>query len=61
MHVYQKKYEAEKVVILYPRNESIGTEECFELKSLDGTHVVVHFINMYDVKGSIAQLMIQQL
>ena len=61
MYVYQKKYGAEKVILLYPRNENIGKKESFEMKSSDGMHVVVYFINMNDVKGSIEQLIHQQL
>lgn len=56
MFVYQKKYEAKHITLIYPKTEKIPSDCCVEFKSDDGVIVYVQFIDLFDLKASIEEL-----
>lgn len=59
MFAYQKKYGAERVILLYPETEKISLEDNIEFRSDDDVVVRVQFIDLFNVTNSIAEV-IQQ-
>ena len=59
MYAYSKKYGAENVILLYPNTEKIIVSKPIEFKSKDGISVKVRFIDLFNIKESINQLIIE--
>ena len=59
MYAYSKKYGAENVILLYPNTEKIIVSKHIEFKSKDGISVKVRFIDLFNIKESINQLIIE--
>ena len=59
MFAYQKKYGAERVILLYPETEKISLEDNIEFRSDDDVVVRVQFIDLFNVTNSITEV-IQQ-
>jgi len=57
MYAYQKKYEADQMILVYPLNEKVaGIKEDIMYKSSDGVVVKVFFIDLVNMKESIEKL-----
>lgn len=56
MYVYQKKYEAKNVILVYPLTEKISLNKSIEFCSKDGVVVKVKFIDLFNIKESINNL-----
>ncbi len=54
MYVYQKKYNAEYVTLIYPRTDKLSEKIQFE--ALDGIDVRVEFIDLFNAKNCIKSL-----
>ena len=59
MYAYSKKYGAENVILLYPNTEKIIVNKPIEFKSKDGISVKVRFIDLFNIKESINQLIVE--
>ena len=55
MYAYQKKYSAQNITLIYPLTEKVS-EDNIEFDSGDGVIVRVRFIDLYDVKNSIRNI-----
>lgn len=53
MYVYQKKYSAKKVVLIYPECEKQSTKERLEYKSSDGVIVDIFFVSLLKIDESL--------
>lgn len=53
MYVYQKKYDAQRVLLLYPCPHKALTKDCLSFSADDGAEVQAHFIDLFHVKESI--------
>ena len=56
MYAYQKKYNAQNIALLYPATEKLSTGKKIEFQSGDGVNVMVKFIDLFDVKKSITNI-----
>lgn len=56
MYAYQKKYDASRIILLYPRTDRIPPDSQIEYRSGDGVTVQVRFIDLFDARNSIAAL-----
>lgn len=54
VYVYQKKYGAESVVLIYPEAYEKSTGKDISFYSIDGARVQVRFVNLFDVAGSLS-------
>ena len=55
MYAYQKKYKARIITLLYPLAEQISNQN-IEFDSGDGVIVRVRFVDLFDVKNSLAAI-----
>ena len=56
MYAYHKNYEAKNVILLYPLSEKITMNKLIEFKSKDDVIVKVRFIDLFNIKESINNL-----
>ena len=57
MYVYQKKYEAQKIYVIYPKSDDLLTDKQIEFKSTDGIDIQVCFIDlMNDIEDEVNRL-----
>lgn len=56
MYAYQKKYTSENVTLLYPLTEKVDQDENIEFLSHDGTQIKVRFVDLFDLKISLEQI-----
>ncbi len=56
MFAYQKKYGAENVRLIYPMTNRLSPEKPISYKSKDGVQVHVEFVDLYDIRNSIDEL-----
>ena len=56
MYAYQKKYDAQKVMLLYPTSDSISADKRITFKSDDGVDVEVKFIDLFNALQSIQKI-----
>ncbi|NLX84798.1 MAG: hypothetical protein GXZ00_04175 [Synergistaceae bacterium] len=56
MYAYQEKYNAQNVTLLYPATERLSTIQEIEFQSGDGVTVKVKFIDLFNVKNSISDI-----
>ena len=61
MYAYQKKYNAKNITMLYPMTEKVSQkiehEKEIKFTSDDGVIVRVRFIDLFDIKKSLMELM----
>ncbi len=57
MFAYQKKYDAENVRLIYPMTNRLSPEKPITYRSKDGVQVHVEFVDLYDIKESIDELL----
>lgn len=55
MYVYQKKYQAQSITLLYPQSNFIS-DEPLVFHSGDGVTVHVQFVDLFDVKNSLQKI-----
>lgn len=55
MYAYQKKYNARTVILLYPQTDQLADEKIV-YDSGDGVVVQVQFIDLFDIKNSLAAI-----
>lgn len=53
MYVYQKKYGAEYITLLYPKTEKVLEDGAITFKSKDGVTVRIEFLDMFSVEESV--------
>lgn len=53
MYAYQKKYEAKKIMLLYPTSADINSDKTIYFKSDDGVDVEVRFIDLFNAADSV--------
>lgn len=51
MYAYQKKYVAEKVILIYPKTEKMDTCQNLEFISEDGVKIEVKFVDLWVLSG----------
>lgn len=56
MYAYQKKYNAESVTLIYPMTDKVNAEKMIEYSSLDGAVVRVKFVDLFNVKESLSDI-----
>ncbi len=56
MYAYQKKYTSENVTLLYPLTENVEQKESIEFLSHDGTLIKIRFVDLFDLKNSLANI-----
>ena len=56
MYVYQKKYGANHVTLVYPKTDKVTYETGMEYRSDDGVTVRIRFVDLFDVQKSTQQL-----
>ena len=56
MIVYQKKYGAEHVTLIYPRTDQAVYAGDTDFRSRDGDHIRIRFVDLFDVQKSIEEL-----
>ena len=57
MYAYQKKYSAQNVVLIYPMTDQIPLKECIAYHSEDGATVQIVFVDLFNVRKSLTQIM----
>lgn len=57
MYAYQKKYSAQNVVLIYPMTDQIPLKECIAYHSEDGVTVQIEFVDLFNVRKSLTQIM----
>ena len=55
MYAYQKKYSAQNITLLYPLTERVSDRD-IEFNSGDGVIVRVRFVDLFDVKRSLTEI-----
>jgi len=55
MYAYQKKYSAQNITLLYPLTERVSDTD-IEFNSGDGVIVRVRFVDLFDVKRSLTEI-----
>ena len=58
MYAYQKKYNAENVTLIYPSTDAVPDSQEISFDSGDGVKVNVKFVDLFDVKTSIKNLLL---
>lgn len=53
MYVYQKKYGAEYITLLYPKTEKVLEDGAITFKSKDGVTVRIEFLDMFSIEESV--------
>lgn len=61
MYAYQKKYGAQNVTLIYPLTSFVPNDQEIFFSSLDGVTVKVRFVDLFDVKNSVQQIMHEML
>ena len=56
MYAYNKKYESRNVTLLYPLTPNIDENKKIRFSSNDGARINVEFIDLYNVKDSLKQI-----
>ncbi|WP_455391134.1 McrC family protein [Frisingicoccus sp.] len=56
MYAYQKKYSAKNVTLIYPFTDRISIDNDIEFRSVDDVIVKVKFVDLFNVKNSLARL-----
>ena len=59
MYAYQKKYKSENVTLLYPLTDKVKNSVPIDFVSDDGALVRVRFIDLFDVRSSLSQLVVE--
>ena len=59
MYAYSKKNGAKNIILLYPNAENTILNKTIEFESNNGTLVKVKFIDLFNIKESINQLIIE--
>lgn len=57
MYAYQKKYKAENVTLIYPSTDAVPDSQEISFDSGDGVKVNVKFVDLFDVKNSINNIL----
>ncbi len=57
MYAYQKKYNAENVTLIYPSTDAVPNNQEISFDSGDGVKVNVKFVDLFDVKTGIKNLL----
>lgn len=57
MYAYQKKYNAENVTLIYPSTDAVPDSQKIIFDSGDGVKVNVKFVDLFDVKNSIINIL----
>lgn len=57
--VYQKKYGANHVTLVYPKTGELASTDKTEYRSTDGVIVRIRFVNLFDVHSNIKKLISQ--
>ena len=57
MYAYQKKYKAENVTLIYPSTDAVPDSLEISFDSGDGVKVNVKFVDLFDVKNSINNIL----
>lgn len=57
MYAYQKKYDAENITLIYPSTDVVPDNQEISFDSGDGVNVNVKFVDLYDVKNSIKNVL----
>ena len=57
MYAYQKKYKAENVTLIYPSTDAVPYNQEISFDSGDGVKVNVKFVDLFDVKNSINNIL----
>jgi len=60
MYAYQKKYSSENVTLLYPLTDKVNKND-IEFLSNDGTTIKIRFVDLFDLKKSISELIAEIL
>ena len=56
MYAYQKKYTSENVTLLYPLTEKVEQDKDIRFLSDDGTEIKIRFIDLFDIKKSLGNI-----
>jgi len=56
MYAYQKKYTSENVTLLYPLTEKVEQDKDIRFLSHDGTEIKIRFIDLFDIKKSLGNI-----
>lgn len=56
MYVYQKKYGAEYITLLYPKTEKVLEDGAITFKSKDGVTVRIEFLDMFSIEESVRRI-----
>lgn len=56
MYAYQKKYDAKKVMLLYPASNRIFTDKTIMFRSDDGVVVEARFIDLFNAVQSVQEI-----
>ena len=56
MYAYQKKYNAENVTLIYPLTDTVPEKQEISFDSGDGVKVNVKFVDLFDIKNSIKNI-----
>lgn len=57
MYAYQKKYKAENVTLIYPSTDAVPDSQEISFDSGDGVKVNVKFVDLFDIKNSINNIL----
>lgn len=60
MYAYQKKYSSENVTLLYPLTDKVNKNN-IEFLSNDGTTIKIRFVDLFDLKKSLSELIAEIL
>lgn len=56
MYVYQKKYSALNVTLIFPLTEKIPADKIIEFHSQDGVTVKIKFVDLFDIRKSLENM-----
>lgn len=56
MYAYNKKYDSRNVTLLYPLTPNIDKNKKIRFYSNDGARINVEFIDLYNVKDTLKQI-----
>lgn len=57
MYVYQKKYAAETVTLIYPLTDQVDPNKDIKFLSRDGTTVKIRFVDLFDLKKTVMMIL----
>lgn len=57
MYAYQKKYNAENITMIYPLTDAVPVSQKITFNSGDGVTVNVKFVDLFDVKNSLSEIL----